>query len=116
MAVSVAQVRKMALALPDTAEVVTWGTDLTWRVREKIFAMGGPDSTDISVKASKEEQAELIASDPATYAPAAYVGRFGWVSVALTNVEADEVNELLIEAWRLTAPKKLVKAYDATES
>src|SRR5215475_11145696 len=115
MAVSVAEVRKMALALPQTAEVVTWGTDLTWRVHEKIFAMGGPDSKNINLKASKEDQAELIASDPATYSRAAYVGRFGWVSVLLTNVDADEVNELLIEAWRLTAPKKLVKAYDATE-
>lgn len=115
MAVTVAKVRKLALALPETAEVVTWGTDLTWRVRDKIFAMGGPDSPTISVKASKEDQETLIASDPATFSSAAYVGRFGWVSIVLANVDDDELNELLIEAWRGIAPKKLVKAYDATQ-
>jgi hypothetical protein len=113
MAVTVAQVRKLALALPHTAEVVTWGDDLTWRVNDKIFAMGGPTSPRISLKTSKEEQAELLASEPETFFYAAYVGRFGWVEVVLANIEADELNELLIEAWRRTAPKRLVKAYDA---
>jgi hypothetical protein len=112
MAVTVARVRKLALALPATTEVVTWGSDLTWRVNDKIFAMGGPSAPRISVKTSKEEQAELLAADPETFFYAAYVGRFGWVEVVLARVDAAEVNELLIEAWRRTAPKKLVKAYD----
>jgi hypothetical protein len=111
--VTVAQVRALALALPESEEVVTWGTDLTWRVRSKIFAMGGPASPAISVKCSKEEQAELIAAAPDIYQPAAYVGRFGWVSVTLAHVDAGEIGELLIEAWRQTAPKKLVRQYDA---
>jgi hypothetical protein len=111
--VTVAQVRAMALALPHAEEVVTWGTDLTWRVRGKIFAMGGPQSSAISVKCTKEDQAELVAAAPDAYEPAAYVGRFGWVSVTLARVDAGEVRELLIEAWRQTAPKKLVKDYDA---
>lgn len=64
MAVTVAQVRTIALGLPETAEVVTWGTDLTWRVRDKIFAMGAPESPNVSVKCSKEEQFELIAMAP----------------------------------------------------
>jgi hypothetical protein len=112
MAVTVAAVRKMALALPETEEVLAWGEDLTWRVGNKIFAMGHPKSPQITVKASKEDQTELIASDPNTYSYAAYVGRFGWVAVKLANVGRDELNELLIDAWRATAPKKLVKAYE----
>jgi hypothetical protein len=113
MAVTIAQVRTMALALPETTEVVTWGTDLTWRVRDKMFAVGGPDSPSISVKASKEEQAELIAMAPETYAVAAYVGRFGWVTVLLAHADRAELNDLLVEAWRRTAPKRLVAAFDA---
>jgi len=109
---TVAQVRTMALALPETAEVVTWGTDLTWRVRDKIFVMGGPESPSVSVKASKEDQAELIAMAPQTYSPSAYVGRFSWVSVVLANVDEDELRDLIVEAWRMTAPKRLVKTYD----
>jgi len=111
--VTVAAVREMALALPETSEVVTWGTDLTWRVRDKIFVMGGPESPRVSVKASKEDQAELIAMAPEIYEPSAYVGRFGWVSVDLASVDPDELRELIVEAWRRTAPKRLVAAYDA---
>ncbi len=110
MAVTIAQVRKMALALPETTEVVTWGTDLTWRVRDKIFVLGGSDS--VSVKCSKEEQVELIAMAPLVYSFAPYVGRYGWVNVVLAKVNADELADLIIEAWRRTAPKRLVKAYD----
>jgi hypothetical protein len=113
MSVTIAQVRKIALALPETAEVLTWETDLTWRVRDKMFAVGGPESPRISVKASVEEQAELIAAAPQTYQKAAYVGRFGWVSVNLSTVDKIELTELIVEAWRRTAPKKLVAAYDA---
>ena len=44
---------------------------------------------------------------------APYVGRYGWVQVQLSNVDENELRELLIEAWRRTAPKRLVKDYDA---
>jgi hypothetical protein len=109
--VTVEQVRAAALALPEAVEVVTWG-ELTWRVRDKIFAMGGVESPAISVKCSREEQAELVAMDPGTYRVAAYVGRFGWVTVTLARVDVDELRELLVEAWRRTAPKALVKGFD----
>jgi hypothetical protein len=113
VAATVAQVRAVALALPETAEVVTWGTDLTWRVRDKIFVMGGPDSPVVSVKCAKEEQAELVAMAPETYRVAAYVGRYGWVSVVLANADLGELRELIVEAWRRTAPRRLVAGYDA---
>ena len=40
---------------------------------------------------------------------ARYVGRFGWIEVQLSNVDEAELRELLTEAWRRTAPKKLIK-------
>jgi hypothetical protein len=110
--VTVDQVRQMALALPETTEVITWETDLTWRVRAKMFVVGGPESPRVSVKAAPEDQAELIAMEPETYAKAAYVGRFGWVSVNLATVDEHELKDLIVEAWRRTAPKKLVAEFD----
>ena len=78
-----------------------------------MFASGSPESPTLSVKASKEEQAELVAARPETFSVAPYVGRFGWVLVDLSRVDAPELRELLLEAWRRTAPKKLVKEFDA---
>ncbi|MFC7479700.1 MmcQ/YjbR family DNA-binding protein [Luedemannella flava] len=89
------------------------GTDATWRVRGKIFVVGGDGSPAVSVKTSREEQEELLATDPETFTSAPYVGRFGWTSVKLAGVDANDLRELIIEAWRRTAPKKLVQAYDA---
>jgi hypothetical protein len=100
-------VRSIALALPEVEEKLTWGTDITFRVRDKIFAIGGEGSTGISVKASLETQAELLEMDPVTFAKSAYVGRFGWVTVDLDRVDPGLLESLLREAWRRTAPKRL---------
>ena len=113
MPVTMQQVRKMALDLPETAEVLAWEGELTWRVNNKIFVMGAPDSPSVSLKCTKDDQAELVAMDPETYKVAAYVGRFGWVQVTLARVAAPELRELITESWRQIAPKRLVKAFDA---
>lgn len=110
------ELRAVALALPETTEVLAWEHEATFRVRGKIFVMTSADPAtagSASVKASKEDQAELVGTDPETFKPAAYVGRFGWVSVDLRRVDPEEMRALVIEAWRRTAPKRLVAAYDA---
>jgi hypothetical protein len=114
MAVRYEQVRDWVLALPGGAEVIVeeWGHP-TLRVNNKMFASGMSGSSTMTVKASKEEQEALIASAPEVYSVAAYVGRFGWVQVDLSKVDRQELHELVIEAWRRTAPKKLVKSFDA---
>jgi hypothetical protein len=104
----------IGLALPGAVEKPTWEDTITLRVNDKIFAMGSVDAQTISVKASREEQIELIADDPETYAAAPYVGRFGWLSVTLARVDRDELDGLMTEAWRRTAPKRLVRQYDAS--
>ena len=92
--------------------VPEWGHP-TLRVGGKMFASGAGGSTTMSVKASKEEQAALLAESPGVYSLAPYVGRFGWVQVDLSKVDSRELRELVTEAWRRTAPKKLVKQYEA---
>jgi hypothetical protein len=103
-------VRRIALSLPECEEILTWETDITFRVRRKIFAIGAEGATRVSIKATPFVQEALIERDPATFARAAYVGRFGWVTVDLERVPADELERLLRDAWRITAPKKLVGA------
>jgi hypothetical protein len=101
-------VRRIALALPEAEEILTWDTDLTFRVRGKIFAIGGEGATRVSIKARPDRQSELIDLDPATFASSAYVGRFGWTTVDLERVDPELLASLLRSAWRLTAPKRLL--------
>ena len=106
------ELRRVALALPEAEERETWGHP-TFRVRDKMFAALSDDGRLASVKATREEQAALIAAVPETFGVPAYVGRHGWVSIQLATVDPVELRELLVEAWRLTAPKRLVTAYDS---
>lgn len=105
-------VRRIALGLPEAEERITWEVDITFRVRDKIFAMAGPDGSHVSIKASPDRQAELVDLDPETFAPSAYVGRFGWVTVDLARAEPLLLEDLIRDAWRRTAPKKLAATLD----
>jgi hypothetical protein len=106
--------RRAALALPEAEEVFVaeWGHP-TLRVRGKMFAAGAPESPTMSMKADKADQAELVAERPEVFAVARYTGRYGWIQVSLAGIGADELRELLVEAWRRTAPKRLVATYDS---
>jgi hypothetical protein len=104
--------RAWLLALPEAEERETWGHP-TFRVRDKMFATMGTDGRTASLKATREAQAELVAAEPAVYSVAAYVGRYGWVDVVIDAADPAELRDLAVQAWRRTAPKRLVAGYDA---
>jgi hypothetical protein len=78
-----------------------------------MFATLADDGGQATVKATRQEQEALVAAAPQTFGVPAYVGRHGWVSIQLATADPAEVRELLEEAWRQTAPRRLVAAYDA---
>jgi hypothetical protein len=100
------QFRRICLSLPEAEERETWG-EATFRVRGRIFAMGSPEGTSVSVKASLDDQAGLVAMDSKTFSVSAYTGRFGWVSVRLSRLDPGLAERLLRNAWERTAPKRL---------
>ena len=81
-----------------------------------MFAAMSDDGQEASVKATRQEQAALVSAAPETFGIPAYVGRHGWVSIQLAMVDPAVVRELIVEAWRQTAPKRLVAAYDSGRS
>lgn len=116
MAVTYRQLKEWVLALPGTREVFVegWGHP-TLRYGDKMFASGSEESAYASVKASLSDQAELIASAPEVYEIAAYTGRYGWVRVDLSKADPAELRRVVTDAWRRTAPKRVVKEYDAAQ-
>ena len=106
------ELRRVVLSLPEAEERETWGHP-TFRVRDKMFATLSDDGGQATVKATRQEQAALVAAAPETFDVPAYVGQHGWVGVRLATVDPVELGELLVEAWRQTAPKRLVKTYDS---
>lgn len=110
--VSVEEFLRIVLALPE----VTEGQPAKWiglKVRNKGFAYLLEGEGIVMLKATREEQAAWVAQDPEVYQPTHTSGRFGWVQVRLALVSRDELDELITEAWCLSAPKRLVAAYEA---
>jgi hypothetical protein len=103
--------RLLCLSLPETEERETWG-ELTFRIRDRIFAMGSLDGDHVSLKASLDDQSGLVEMDPKTFAPSAYTGRYGWVRVRLAGVGSDMARQLVTNAWKRTAPRRLVTDYE----
>lgn len=100
-------VREISMALPDVTEHISWGSDVNFRIRNKMFVIGGEEATGVSLKASIAVQADLIDLDPETFSIAPYVGRFGWVNVDLARVDRALLEKLLRDAWRAIAPARL---------
>ena len=111
------ELRVFCLGLPGTTEKETWGDaghggDVTFRVKDKIYLITGPDGGGATIRTTVEQQADLIAAFPASAKVASYVGRFGWVHVGLVGPEGldDEVvRETVRSAWRRTIPKAMLR-------
>ncbi|MFC9786813.1 MmcQ/YjbR family DNA-binding protein [Rhodococcus sp. NPDC127528] len=106
--------RELMLALPEVAEVVVanWGDQPTFRVRNKMFGLLGYGAPTVCLKATRDDQAALIDENPDVFQVAPFFGRWGWIDVVLDLVDPDVLAELVEEAWRLTAPKRVVAAFD----
>jgi hypothetical protein len=104
-------VRSFALSLPEAEERETWET-ATFRVRNKIFTMFDEKERHLWIKSTHDEQRALITMNPDAFFVPSYVGSKGWIGVVVSKADRGEVEELITEAWRLTAPKRLVAAFD----
>ena len=116
------RLRKLALTLPDAHEVEAWGAP-TFRVRNKLFAMyaaadghHGGGRPGVWIKAAPGNQDLMVRAFPHRFFVPPYMGPSGWVGVWLDG-DADwaELGELLRDAWRLTAPKRLQALLPADE-
>ena len=79
-------------------------------MRDKFFVMLADDGSTMSLKAPKGVQGILVNSDPERFFVPKYVGHIGWVGVRLdlrTPPAWDEVEEMIMESYCLTAPKRL---------
>lgn len=75
------------------------------------------DRVAVWVAAPEGVQEALVADDPGRWFRPPYVGHRGWVGVWLDveDVDWDRVEELVEDAWRMVAPRRLVAAFEAGE-
>ena len=103
---TLAKVKAICLSLPDTKLTMTWGSP-HFRVGEKIFAgcSDGRGKPSVSFKLEMAH-AQRILDDP-RFERAPYVGHKGWVTMDASHVtDWEEVRALIVESYRLIAPKR----------
>ena len=119
--IALTRLRELCLALPLAREVEAWGAP-TFRVKTMFASYVGPESpysdgrTSAWIKALQPSQDFLVRAAPDRFFVPPYVGVRGWVGVYLddTGTDWEELQRLLWDAWRLSAPKKLVAEYPET--
>ena len=80
----------------------------SFSVRGRKFGYYWPRTRTVGLKQLLSEQQALVAERPDVFEEQFTSGGFGWVVVYLAGIEADELSELVFEAWRLSAPEDLV--------
>ncbi|MCT2582038.1 MmcQ/YjbR family DNA-binding protein [Actinophytocola sp. S1-96] len=83
----------------------------SFSVRGKRFGYHWPRTSTVGLKQTLSEQAALVFERPDVFEVQFTAGGFGWVVVHLAGIDADELTELLYEAWRLAAPEVLAEEH-----
>ncbi|RCK69954.1 MmcQ/YjbR family DNA-binding protein [Desertihabitans brevis] len=115
---TVERLRTICLALPEVTERLSHG-EPTWFVRDKRTVVmladhHHDDRLAFWCAALAEERDALVAAEPERYFRPPYVGHRGWLGVYLdVEVDWDRVTELVQDAFRLVAPKRLAARLDA---
>ncbi|MCE7001722.1 MmcQ/YjbR family DNA-binding protein [Kibdelosporangium philippinense] len=111
--VTVEEIREVASALPRAYEVVVYDR-IKFRVGQIVFVALSRDETTMGFGFPKELRDSLIEAEPAKFFPPSKSdARFNWVQVHLNAIDADEMRDLVTDAWRMCVPKKVAASYDA---
>lgn len=105
-------VRRIALALPETEERSSYGTP-GFRVKDRLFARIREEGVLVVWVADEAEKDFLLRADPDTFFTIPHYDGHASVLVRLAAVDAGELAELLTDAWRARAPKRVADAFDS---
>jgi hypothetical protein len=111
---------RLCLALPEAERELT-GRHAGFRVRRRTFAYflddhHGDAMVTLVCKPPPGEAEMLLAAEPGRFVRPAYLGPRGWVALRLDlgPVDWEEVWELVVDSYRMVAPKRLAELAEAT--
>jgi hypothetical protein len=119
-------VRRLALALPETSETVK-RVGMAWLVKDKLFAWerplgagdlaalgkAAPSGPILGVRTPDVETKEiLLASDPAVFFTIPHFDGYPAVLIRLGKIAPARLEDVLREAWFARAPKRVAAAYE----
>lgn len=108
---TVSELRVLALSLPGMVQSQHHGNP-DFRVNNKIVVNLDEEARQITVKLSVNDQMALMDRDDGAFSLPGGWAKFGWTTIHLDVAGRDEIEEIVIDAWRRIAPEKLVRQLD----
>jgi hypothetical protein len=112
--VTIDDVRAVAITLPRSSEAVVRGR-LKFRIGRIVYLAFSRDETVMGFAFPKELRNALVESEPEKFSlPGQSDLRYNWVHVRLAAIDADEMRDLVEDAWAFVVPKYVVDDYRAS--
>lgn len=106
--------RKIALSFPEAEEKGHFG-EPSFRVRNKIFLTIYREDNLATVKLPLDYQKMLAENEPDIF----FIGGWahqGWTRIRMKNIDKDHFQHVVTASWKNVAPKRVVKAFEESDS
>ena len=105
--VTIDDVRALVSQLPRSYEVLVRDR-VKFRVGRIVYLAFSRDETVMGFAFPREERAGLVAAEPDKFSlPSQSDMRYNWVHVRLAAINKSEMEELVLDAWRMVVPKRV---------
>jgi hypothetical protein len=107
--VTVDDVRAVLVHLSRSREVLVRDR-MKFRVGQIVYVAFSQDETEIGFAFPKEERAALVAARPDVFfLPRESDLRFHWIEAGLDALDADEMRQVMLDAWRMVVPQGVAR-------
>jgi hypothetical protein len=112
--VTMDEVRAFAATLPRSSEALVRGR-VKFRIGRIVWLAFSRDATTMGFAFPRAWRAALVEAEPEKFSlPSEHDMRYHWVHVRLDAIDADEMRELVEDAWAFCAPKRVAEDYAAS--
>lgn len=112
--VTAEEVRAFASSLPRSSEGLVRG-QVKFRIGRIVWLALSRDGSTMGFAFPKELRAALVEAEPQKFSlPSRSDMRYHWAHVSLAAIDADEMRELVEDAWAFCVPKSVAEEYAAS--
>jgi hypothetical protein len=109
--VTLDEIRAVASELPRSSEGLVRGR-VKFRIGRIVWLAVSRDETVMGFAFPKQLREALVESDPEKFSlPSQGDMRYHWAHVRLEKIDADEMRELVEDAWAFCVPKRVAEEY-----
>jgi hypothetical protein len=112
--VTIDEVRAFAITLPRSSEAIVRGR-VKFRIGRIVWLSFSRDGTVMGFAFPKAWRDALVESEPEKFSlPSESDMRYHWAHVRLAAIDADEMRDVVEDAWAFCVPRRVAEEYAAS--